>query len=50
MIALDKSPSKISKVEKNVDRFALTNVHCYAFNSTKCLSDNKEVNKGVCVW
>jgi SAM-dependent methyltransferase len=37
VVALDKSPPKVSKLTENIKRFALSNVHCYLFNSTKCL-------------
>ena len=46
MIALDKSPGKIARLQKNMERFALTNIHCYAFNATKCLSDGVELSRG----
>ena len=47
VIALDKSPGKIARVQKSIERFALSNIHCYAFNATKCLSDNVDLNKGA---
>ena len=55
MVALDKSPPKVSKLTENIKRFALSNVHCYLFNSTKCLDtelSNGELQflLGWCLW
>ncbi|XP_033117506.1 tRNA (cytosine(72)-C(5))-methyltransferase NSUN6-like, partial [Anneissia japonica] len=38
--ALEKSSRKISKIKDNVDRFGLTCVKIFAFDSTKACDDN----------
>lgn len=44
IIALDRSAGKLKSLEHNVQRFGLTNVHCYLYDSTVCCRSSNEVS------
>ncbi|KAL4222553.1 hypothetical protein ACF0H5_018592 [Mactra antiquata] len=43
VIALDKSAAKVKKIVNNLERWDITCVECYAYDSTKCVDEKAEL-------
>ena len=43
MIAVDKTVSRVKKLEDNVNRFGVSNVTCFSFDSTKSCSHQQHL-------
>lgn len=44
IVALDKTPNKVIVLKRKIEKFGLKCVNCYAWDSTKAVCDNRQVD------
>ena len=47
IFALDKSRNKINQIQRNAERFGLTNIRAFVQDATKALNENNEDRKEI---